>query len=99
MKRKKITAILLASLMAASMAPQTAWAADSYKETEKAAFAKAIEEMCTEYAADLSQLDTEKVQGNAKITLNLDDGGKAIAGMLSRWISPGLIRLLLIRML
>lgn len=83
MKRKKITAILLASLMAASMAPQTAWAADSYKETEKAAFAKAIEEMCTEYAADLSQLDTEKVQGNAKITLNLDDGGKAIAGMLS----------------
>lgn len=69
--------------MAASMAPQTAWAADSYKETEKAAFAKAIEEMCTEYAADLSQLDTEKVQGNAKITLNLDDGGKAIAGMLS----------------
>lgn len=83
MKRKKITAILLASLMAASMAPQTAWAADSYKETEKAAFAKAIEEMSTEYAADLSQLDTEKVQGNAKITLNLDDGGKAIAGMLS----------------
>ena len=83
MKRKKIIAILLASLMAASMAPQTAWAADSYKETEKAAFAKAIEEMSTEYAADLSQLDTEKVQGNAKITLNLDDGGKAIAGMLS----------------
>lgn len=83
MRRKKITAILLASLMATSMVPQTAWAADSYKETEKAAFAKAIEEMCTEYAADLSQLDTEKVQGNAKITLNLDDGGKAIAGMLS----------------
>ena len=83
MKRKKITAILLASLMATSMVPQTAWAADSYKETEKAAFAKAIEEFCSEYADDLSQIDTEKVQGNAAITLNLDDGGKAIAGMLS----------------
>ena len=40
MKRKKITAILLASLMGISAVPATTWAADSYKETEKAAFAK-----------------------------------------------------------
>ena len=35
MKRKKITAILLASLMGISAVPATTWAADSYKETEK----------------------------------------------------------------
>ena len=44
MKRKKITAILLASLMGISAVPATTWAADSYKETEKVAFAKMIEE-------------------------------------------------------
>ena len=45
MKKRKITAIILASLMGISAVPATAWAADSYKETEKAAFAKAIQEM------------------------------------------------------
>ena len=35
MKRKKITAILLASLMGISAVPATTWAADSYKETDK----------------------------------------------------------------
>ena len=37
MKRKKITAILLASLMGISTVPATTWAADSYKETENLA--------------------------------------------------------------
>ena len=83
MKRKKITAILLASLMGISAVPATAWAADSYKETEKAAFAKAIEEFGASYAEDLSQVDTENVKGNAEMKVSLDDGGKAILGMLS----------------
>ena len=43
MKRKKITAILLASLMGISAVPATTWAADYYKETEKAVFAKMSE--------------------------------------------------------
>ena len=53
MKRKKITAILLASLMGISTVPANVWAADSYKETEKAAITKAIQTMCAEYAEDL----------------------------------------------
>ena len=91
MKRKKITAILLASLMGISAMPATAWAADSYKETEKAAVAKAIQEFGADYAESLSQMNTEEVKGNAKIKISLDDGGKAILGMLSpvdiSWLS------------
>lgn len=83
MKRKKITAILLASLMGISAVPATTWAADSYKETEKVAFAKIIEEFGTDYAKSLSEMDTEEVKGNAEIKVSLEDGGKAILGMLS----------------
>ena len=82
MKTKKITAILLASLMGISTVPANVWAADSYKETEKAAITKAIQTMCAEYAEDLSQIQDE-LKGNADIKLSLDDGGKAILGMLS----------------
>ena len=81
MKRKKITAILLASLMGISAVPATTWAADSYKETEKAA--KMIEEFGADYAKSLSEMDTEEVKGNAEIKVSLEDGGKAILGMLS----------------
>ena len=83
MKKRKITAILLASLMGISAVPATAWAADSYKETEKAAFAKAIQEMGADYAQDLAQIGDGAVKGNAEIKLSLDDGGKAILGMLT----------------
>ena len=83
MKRKKITAILLASLMGISAVPATTWAADSYKETEKAAFAKMIKEFGADYAKSLSEMDTEEVKGNAEIKVSLEDGGKAILGMLS----------------
>lgn len=83
MKKRKITAIILASLMGISAVPATAWAADSYKETEKAAFAKAIQEMGADYAQDLAQICDGAVKGNAEIKLSLDDGGKAILGMLT----------------
>ena len=78
MKKRKITAIILASLMGISAVPATAWAADSYKETEKAAFAKAIQEMGADYAQDLAQIGDGAVKGNAEY-----DGGKAILGMLT----------------
>lgn len=83
MKKRKITAIILASLMGISAVPATAWAADSYKETEKAAFAKAIQEMGADYAQDLAQIGDGAVKGNEEIKLSLDDGGKAILGMLT----------------
>ena len=83
MKKRKIRAIILASLMGISAVPATAWAADSYKETEKAAFAKAIQEMGADYAQDLAQIGDGAVKGNAEIKLSLDDGGKAILGMLT----------------
>ena len=83
MKKRKITAIILASLMGISAVPATAWAADSYKETDKAAFAKAIQEMGADYAQDLAQIGDGAVKGNAEIKLSLDDGGKAILGMLT----------------
>ena len=69
--------------MGISAVPATTWAADSYKETEKAAFAKMIEEFGADYAKSLSEMDTEEVKGNAEIKVSLEDGGKAILGMLS----------------
>ena len=72
-----ITAILLASFMGISTMPATAWAADSYKETEKAAVAKAIQEFGADYAESLSQMNTEEVKGNAEMKISLDDGGKS----------------------
>ena len=89
MKRKKITAILLASLMGISAVPATTWAADSYKETEKAAFAKIIEEFGADYAKSLSEMDTEEVKGNAEIKVSLEDGGKQFWECFLLWISPG----------
>ena len=77
MKRKKITAILLASLMGISAVPATTWAADSYKETEKAAFAKMIEEFGADYAKSLSEMDTEEVKE------------KQFWECFLLWISPG----------
>ena len=81
MNRKKITAVLLASLMGISVVPANVWAADSYKETEKAAVAKAIEEFAAEYAQGKEQISDE-VTGTADIKVTLDESGKAILGML-----------------
>ena len=66
MKKRKITAIILASLMGISAVPATAWAADSYKETEKAAFAKAIQEMGADYAQDLRWRSERKCRDQAQ---------------------------------
>ena len=89
MKRKKITAILLASLMGISAVPATTWAADSYKETEKAAFAKMIEEFGADYAKSLSEMDTEEVKGNAEIKVSLEGFvcGKNFCFIGHRWNS------------
>ena len=83
MKKKKITAILLAAFMGISAVPTAVWAADSYKETEKAAFAKIIQEIGADYAKSLAQINEDTVKGNAEIKLSLEDGGKAILGMLT----------------
>ena len=41
------------------------------------------EEFGADYAKSLSEMDTEEVKGNAEIKVSLEDGGKAILGMLS----------------
>ncbi len=39
--------------------------------------------MGADYAQDLAQIGDGAVKGNAEIKLSLDDGGKAILGMLT----------------
>ena len=56
MKKKKITAVLLASLLGVSAAPVSVFAADSYTATEKAAYAAAVEKFAAEYAEDLASI-------------------------------------------
>ena len=83
MKRKKITAVLLASLLGVSAAPVSAFAADSYTATEKAAYAAAVEKFAAEYAEDLAKYK-EAITGNADIKLSIDDAGKQLIGMLAQ---------------
>ena len=83
MKRKKITAVLLASLLGVSAAPVSAFAADSYTATERAGYAAAVEKFAAEYAESLAKYK-EAITGNADIKLSLDDAGKQIVGMLAQ---------------
>ena len=83
MKRKKITAVLLASLLGVSAAPVSVFAADSYTATEKAAYAAAVEKFAAEYAEDLAKYK-EAITGNADIKLSIDDAGKQLIGMLAQ---------------
>lgn len=83
MKRKKAIAVLTAVLMGVSAAPTGVFAADSYKEAEKAALQKALEDLAANYGESLAGYDEALAGSGADITVSLDEAGKAILGMLA----------------
>lgn len=66
MNHKKITAIMMAATMGMGCFPLNVSAIDSYKEAEKAAVTKAIEDFCTSYAKRLGK-NTDSVQNTSNI--------------------------------
>ena len=81
MGRKKITALLLATALGISTAPINAWA-DSYTDVEAAAVTKAIENFCTNYATNLSDISNH-VKSSSELQLMLGDGGQEILNSFS----------------
>lgn len=80
MKKKKSIAILTAAVLAGTM-PSGVFAADSYKEAEKASVKKGIESFVKSYGENLDELNGA-VDGKSNIKLTLEDTGKALIGML-----------------
>lgn len=83
MRGKKSVAVLTAVLMGIGTMSTGVYAADSYKETEKAAFQKALQEMTAQYGEELAQYDTLVAGQAANLTLTVEDAGRAILGMIA----------------
>lgn len=81
MGRKKITALLLATALGISTAPINAWA-DSYTDVEAVAVTRAIENFCTNYATNLSDISNH-IKSSSELQLMLGDGGQEILNSFS----------------
>lgn len=82
MNHKKITAIMMAATMGMGCFPLNVSAIDSYKEAEKAAVTKAIEDFCTSYAKRLGK-NTDSVQNTSNIQLMLSKEGSTMLNLAS----------------
>lgn len=78
--RNKTTAVLMAAMLGISTFPLNAMA-DSYKEAEKAAITKTVENFCNYYAKALDHGDS--VKNSSSIDLNLSSEGSAVLADLS----------------
>lgn len=78
--RNKTTAVLMATMLGISTFPLNAMA-DSYKEAEKAAITKTVENFCNYYAKALDHGDS--VKNSSSIDLNLSSEGSAVLADLS----------------
>lgn len=83
MKKKNMIAVLMASVLGLSAMPTAVWAADSYKEAEKAAVAEAIEAFGAEYARGLAQYQSGETSGSGELKISLGESGRVILGMLA----------------
>lgn len=83
MKRKKAIAVLAAIILGVGTAPAGVMAADSYKEAEKETFQKFLEDFAASYGESMANYDNAIAGSAADITVNLDDAGKALLGMLA----------------
>lgn len=81
MGSKKLTAVLLATVLGISTAPINAWA-DSYTDVEAVAVTRAIENFCTNYATNLSDISNH-IKSSSELQLMLGDGGQEILNSFS----------------
>ena len=79
---QKSTAVLTAALLGISAVSVSVFAADSYSETEKAAWEKSTADFAKAYAASLEEYRALMSGSHCDMVFKLDDSGRSLLGLM-----------------
>lgn len=80
---RKTTAICTAALLGTAVIPSTAFAADDYASIEKNAWAAAVKNMASSYAASIEESQTLVSGMQSDISLKIEDSGRSLLGFVA----------------
>ena len=80
---RKTTAICTAALLGTAVIPSTAFAADDYASIEKNAWAAAVKNMASSYAASIEESQALVSGMQSDISLKIEDSGRSLLGFVA----------------
>lgn len=80
---RKTTAICTAALLGTAVIPSTAFAADNYASIEKNAWAAAVKNMASSYAASIEESQALVSGMQSDISLKIEDSGRSLLGFVA----------------
>lgn len=80
---RKTTAICTAALLGTAVIPSTAFAADDYASIEKNAWAAAVKNMASSYAASIEESQALVSEMQSDISLKIEDSGRSLLGFVA----------------
>ena len=80
---RKSTAICTAALLVTAVIPSTAFAADDYASIEKNAWAAAVKNMASSYAASIEESQALVSGMQSDISLKIEDSGRSLLGFVA----------------
>lgn len=80
---RKTTAICTATLLGTAVIPSTAFAADDYASIEKNAWAAAVKNMASSYAASIEESQALVSGMQSDISLKIEDSGRSLLGFVA----------------
>lgn len=80
---RKTTAICTAALLGTAVIPSTAFAADDYASIEKNAWAAAVKNMASSYAASIEESQALVSRMQSDISLKIEDSGRSLLGFVA----------------
>lgn len=80
---RKTTAICTAALLGTAVIPSTAFAADDYTSIEKNAWAAAVKNMASSYAASIEESQALVSGMQSDISLKIEDSGRSLLGFVA----------------
>ena len=80
---RKTTAICTAALLGTAVIPSTAFAADDYASIEKNAWAAAVKNMASSYAASIEDSQALVSGMQSDISLKIEDSGRSLLGFVA----------------
>ena len=80
---RKTTAICTAALLGTAVIPSTAFAADDYASIEKNAWAAAVKNMASSYAAPIQESQALVSGMQSDISLKIEDSGRSLLGFVA----------------
>lgn len=80
---RKTTAIYTAALLGTAVIPSTAFAADDYASIEKNAWAAAVKNMASSYAASIEESQALVSGMQSDISLKIEDSGRSLLGFVA----------------